>query len=192
MTLFIAETNDRIRHRLASIAASVEGITVVGEAGDVKDAVGGINRAKPDSVIVALPMSGGSGLEVLSAAKSSNPAATAIMLSVGPCSECEHKCFALGADYFFEKSGEMKKIVTTLVLLAHHADRQDSLQVEDSAEIFHNPISLTPEGPGLDLKSLTPAVCPRLYDAPAAKNAYCFLLGAASRNASSSSLPSVS
>jgi DNA-binding NarL/FixJ family response regulator len=191
MTLFIAETNDRIRQRLASIAAGVEGITVVGEAGDVKDAVGGINRAKPDSVIVALPMSGGSALEVLSAAKSSNPASTAIMLSVGPCSECEHKCFALGADYFFEKSGEMKKIVTTLVLLAHHTNRQESLQVEDSAEIFHNPISLASEGPGLDLKSLTPVACPRLHDVPAAKNTYCFLLGAASRNASSS-LPSVS
>ena len=102
---------------MASIAASVEGIAVVGEAGDVGNAVGGIKRAKPDSVIVALSMSGGSGLDVLSAAKSMNPASVTIMLTLSPCSECQQKCFAMGADHFFEKSCEMKRIVMTLVLL---------------------------------------------------------------------------
>ena len=128
MKLFIADTNDRVRQRLASIAASVEGIAVVGEAGDVGNAVGGIKRAKPDSVIVALPLSGGSGLDVLSAAKSTNPASVAIMLTQSPCSECQQKCFDMGADYFFEKSGEMKKIVTTLALLAHESSHKISMQ----------------------------------------------------------------
>jgi DNA-binding NarL/FixJ family response regulator len=189
MTLFIAETNDRIRQRLASIAASVEGITVVGEAGDVKDAVGGINRAKPDSVIVAIPMSGGSGLEVLSAAKSSNPASTAIMLSSGPCSECEHKCFAMGADYFFEKSGELKKIVTTLVLLAHNNDEQgvsdDANQEEGSNRPFHHE-SYSPQ---LPFSGIAPATCPRLTASPTAKIKSCFLVGNAPRSISATAVP---
>jgi two-component system, NarL family, response regulator DevR len=123
MTLFIADTNDRVRQCLASLAACVEGIEVVGEAGDVQEAIGGIKRAKPDSVIVALQMSGGSGIDVLSAAKSTNPATVIIMLTVDERSECKLNCLAQGADYLFEKSGEVKKIVTTLVLLARGRDR---------------------------------------------------------------------
>lgn len=124
MTLFIAETNDRVRRCLASLAACVEGIEVVGEAGDVEDAIGGIKRAKPDSVIVALQMSGGSGIDVLSAAKLTNPAAVIMVLSIDERRACRLECLALGADYFFEKSGEIKKIVTTLVLLAHQSQQQ--------------------------------------------------------------------
>jgi DNA-binding NarL/FixJ family response regulator len=114
----------------------VEGIEVVGEAGDVQEAVGGIKRAKPDSVIVALRMLGGCGLDVLYATKSTNPASIAIILAEGPCSECEEQCFAMGADYFFEKSGEMKKIITTLVLLAHHSDQQGVGEEPEASRSF--------------------------------------------------------
>jgi DNA-binding NarL/FixJ family response regulator len=189
MTLFIAETNDRVRQRLASIAASVEGITVVGEAGDVGDAVGGINRAKPDSVIVAIPMSGGSGLEVLSAAKTSNPASIAIMLSLGPCSECEHKCFSMGADYFFEKSGELKKIVTTLVLLAHNDDQHGVAQTGNQQESTGRPTPNSSQAPQLPFSGLVPVACPRLVTSRAAKSKSCFLVAGAPRTSSSSAVP---
>ena len=189
MTLFIAESNDRVRQRLASIAASVEGITVVGEAGDVEDAVGGINRAKPDSVIVAIPISGGSGLEVLSAAKSSNPASTAIMLTLGPCIECEHRCFSMGADYFFEKSGELKKIVTTLVLLAHNNDQQGIDQNGNQGENSSHPVPNEFHASQPPFSGITPATCPRLAASSTAKSKSCFLVGGAPRSASPSALP---
>lgn len=119
MKLFIADMNDRARQRLASIAAGVAGIVVVGEAGEVGEAIGGINRTKPDSVIVATHMRGGSGLDVLHAAKATKPTPVIMMLSERPCIGCKEKFQAMGADYFFYESGELKKIVTTLVLLAH-------------------------------------------------------------------------
>jgi two-component system response regulator DevR len=174
MTLFIADTNDRVRQRLASIAASVEGIEVVGEAGDVGNAVGGIKRAKPDSVIIALPMSGGSGLDVLSAAKSMNPASVAIMLTQSPCSECQQKCLAMGADYFFEKSGEMKKIVTTLVLLAHQPPQQ---KYEVASETVTSPgrSPLYPWDRSKSLPNNAPETCPRLAASPVPKSNLCFL-----------------
>jgi DNA-binding NarL/FixJ family response regulator len=178
MKLFIADTNDRVRQRLASIAASVEGIEVVGEAGDVGNAVGGIKRAKPDSVIVALPLSGGSGLDVLSAAKSINPASVAIVLTQSPCSECQLKCFALGADYFFEKSGDIKKIVTTLVLLSHQPPQQ---KFEVASETVTSHVHSLPY-PWDRLKSLPnnlPQTCPRLAASPALKSNVCFLASGA-------------
>lgn len=191
MTLFIAETNDRVRQRLASIAASVEGISVVGEAGDVGNAIGGIKRAKPDSVIVALPMSGGSGLDVLSAAKSTNPASVAIMLTLGPCSECRHKCFAMGADYFFEKSGEMKKILTTLVLLSHQSHQQGFLtdrDIPDRADRLHLDHMEQSEFSAANV----PATCPRIAASSSPKNDLCFLAGGASRVLSTPTLEPIS
>jgi DNA-binding NarL/FixJ family response regulator len=185
MTLFIADTNDRVRERLASIAASVEGIAVVGEAGDVGSAIGGIKRAKPDSVIVALPLSGGSGLDVLSSAQSVNPASAALMLTQSPCNECENKCFALGADYFFEKSSELKKIVTTIVLLAHQSNqtrnRTEQETVRRSIRSF-----LRVEEPSKSFQLDVAAVCPRLAISPGAKSNVCFLAGIPSQISSRS------
>jgi DNA-binding NarL/FixJ family response regulator len=174
MTLFIADTNDRVRQSLASIAASVVGVSIAGEAGDVEHAIGGIKRAKPDSVIIALPMSGGSGLDVLSAAKSANPDSVAIMLTQGPCSECELKCFAMGADYFFEKSGELKKIVTTLVLLAHQSKSErigaKREAARDPVHFLSNPLQQTQS-----LPSGIPATCPRITASLAPRSNTCFL-----------------
>jgi DNA-binding NarL/FixJ family response regulator len=178
MTLFIADTNDRVRQRLASIAASVEGIEVVGEAGDVGNAVGGIKRAKPDSVIVALPMSGGSGLDVLSAAKSMNPASVAIMLTLSPCSECQQKCFAMGADYFFEKSGEMKKIVTTLVLLAHQSSPQKVGGARETATSLIRSF-LHPQDESTTVPLNVSQSCPRLATSPVLKSNVCFFAAGA-------------
>ena len=174
MKLFIADTNDRVRERLASIAASVEGIAVVGEAGDVGNAVGGIKRAKPDSVIVALPLSGGSGLDVLSAAKSMNPASIAIMLTQSPCSECQQKCFAMGADYFFEKSGQMKKIVTTLVLLAHQLSPKKLGEGRETPTGLVRSL-LVPMDQSPSVPFSAAVVCPRTASALAPRSAPCFL-----------------
>jgi len=183
MTLFIADTNDRIRRCLASLAACVEGIELVGEAGDVEEAIGGIKRAKPDSVIVALQMSGGSGLDVLSAAKSTNPAAVIIMLTVDERRECKLECLALGADYFFQKSGEIKKIVTTLVLLAHQS-YQEGIRVEPEA--VQNPARCHPgtSGQSDSFPSDVSATYSRIAAFPRSKSNGCFPAHVASQTAS--------
>ena len=186
--MFIADTNDRVRRCLASLAACVEGIEVVGEAGDVQDAIGGIKRAKPDSVIVALQMSGGSGLDVLSVAKSTNPAAVAIMLTLDFCSECQNKCFALGADYFFEKSGGVKKIITTLVLLAHQTYQQGFRSGREAAQ---NPIRSRsiPSDQSTSFPWSVPATCPRMAASSTSGSDVCFLAGGASQTTSGAVLP---
>jgi DNA-binding NarL/FixJ family response regulator len=179
MTVFIADTNDGVRHSLASIVASVEGMTVAGEASEVGDAIGGIKRAKPDSVIVALPLSGGRGLDVLSVAKSVDPASVAIMLTQVPCSECERKCFAMGADYFFDKTRDIKKIVTTLVLLAHQSPQQKPVGGRETAPRLVRSL-LDTSVQTKSIPSTVPENCPRIVASPGVKSNECFLAGGAS------------
>ena len=114
MRLFIADDNVPFRTRLASIFSEMDGISVVGEAGDVPGAIEGIKRAKPDTIILDIHMPGGNGLDVLQVAKSSRPTPIVIMLTVGPRSEYETASYMTGADYFFEKSSDLQNMARML------------------------------------------------------------------------------
>jgi two-component system, NarL family, nitrate/nitrite response regulator NarL len=112
--LFIADDNIPFRTRLASIFADVDGISVVGVAGDVPGAIEEIKRLKPDTIILDIHMPGGNGLDVLQVAKAFSPAPTVIMLTVGPRNEYETASYLIGADYFFEKSSDLKNMARLL------------------------------------------------------------------------------
>ncbi len=118
MKLFIADDNAVFRNRLASILRSLNGIDVAGVSGDVKGAIRSIRATKPDAVILDIRMPGGNGLDVLAAVKRLRPATTVIMLTCGTRSEYQARCFAAGADYFFEKSSDLQKMVSMLTKLA--------------------------------------------------------------------------
>jgi len=124
MTLFIADDNERFRQTLASILGGIPGIELVGQAGHVQEAIRSINRIKPDTIILDIHMPGGSGLDVLQAAQSVKPVPVVVMLTVGPGSEYREKSLALGANYFFEKSSDMKKMMATLTQLARRHKRE--------------------------------------------------------------------
>ena len=125
MKLFIADDNVRYRQRLVSILSQLDGITIAGEAGDVAEAIDSIKKTRPDVMMLDIHMPGGSGLDVLQAAKTIEPAPVIIMLTVGPGSEYRNKCLAMGADYFFEKSSGLKKITLILMKMVHESKVSD-------------------------------------------------------------------
>jgi DNA-binding NarL/FixJ family response regulator len=116
--LFIADDNIPFRNRLVSICSTMDGNCVVGESGDVPGAIEGITRLMPDTIILDIHMPGGNGLEVLQAAKALSPAPVVVMLTVGPRSEYETTCYLMGADYFFEKSSDLRSMVKLIENLA--------------------------------------------------------------------------
>jgi two-component system nitrate/nitrite response regulator NarL len=116
--LFIADDNIRFRNRLASMFSNVDGLRVVGVAGDVPGAIDGIRQVMPDTIILDIHMPGGSGLDVLQVAKSFTPAPMVIMLTVGPRSEYETRSYLTGADYFFEKSSDLMNMARLLKSVA--------------------------------------------------------------------------
>ena len=128
MRLFIADDNSAFRERLAAILSDVDGLELVGQAADVPEAIEAIERTKPDTVILDIHMPGGSGLDVLQAAKSFTPAPLIMMLSVGPASEYKEKCLNMGADYFFEKSSDLRKMAHLLKELAKGFSTSESVQ----------------------------------------------------------------
>ena len=118
MKLFIADDNVPFRTRLASVLEGIEGIEVVGQTGDVPGTLEAIQRTKPDTVILDINMPGGSGLDLAHVLKRSRPTPTIIMLTVGPRSQYETMSYLLGADYFFEKSSDLRRMAKMLTYFA--------------------------------------------------------------------------
>jgi DNA-binding NarL/FixJ family response regulator len=121
MKILIADDNVPFRTKLASILSAIKGIEVIAETGDVPETREAILRLRPETIILDIHMPGGSGLDVLEVAKGTRPAPTVIILTVGPRSEYQTASFLLGADYFFEKSSELRKMALMLKRMAHRS-----------------------------------------------------------------------
>ncbi len=118
MRLFIADDNVPFRTRLASLLAGINGIEIVGQTGDVPGTIEAIERTQPDTVILDINMPGGNGLDILHVIKRSRHSPTVIMLTVGPRSEYETVSYMIGADYFFEKSSDLRRMAKMLAYFA--------------------------------------------------------------------------
>jgi DNA-binding NarL/FixJ family response regulator len=120
MRIVIADDNAPFRTRLATLLSGIGGVEVVAQAEDVTSALEAIDRTKPDTVILDIHMPGGSGLDLAQTVKSSHRTTRVIMLTVGPRSEYQTTAYLRGADFFFEKSSDLRKMTKMLRTLARN------------------------------------------------------------------------
>ena len=118
MRLFIVDDNIEFRERLALILSNLKGIDVVGQAGDVPEAISSIVVSEPDGVLVDIHTPGGNGADVLCAIKAMSPPPIVIMLTAGRKRAHEKKSFARNVDYYFEKSRELQEMISVLKKMA--------------------------------------------------------------------------
>jgi len=114
MKVFIADDSRVVVERLAGLLDEVPGARLVGQAGDVPAAVIGIQKMKPDAVILDLHMPGGSGLDVLRAIRMEYPDLFVLICTNYPYPEYREECLTAGANLFLDKSAEFEKIPSIL------------------------------------------------------------------------------
>lgn len=117
MKVFIADDSKVLRDHLSEMLSDIEGIEIIGEAINTSDAIQNISKKLPDIAIVDIKMPGKGGLHVLERIKHSHPDVTTIIFTNYPYHQYREKAYESGADYFFDKSGEMDKMLATLKLL---------------------------------------------------------------------------
>ena len=117
--ILIADDSAVVRDRLKYLLVDLGGVEVVGQAGDAVEARYLATKLKPDVAILDLRMPNGSGAEVLSDFKKMQPAPRVIMFTNYPHPENRKKCIDQGADYFFDKSTEIHKVLSVVRKMLH-------------------------------------------------------------------------
>ncbi len=128
ITAFLVEDSEAIRERLVALLSGTRSITVVGEADTPQRAVEGILRTRPDSVVLDIHLSGGSGLEVLKAVRSRAPGTVFIVLTNHPDSQYRRVFADAGASAFLDKSTQFNLIAETIIAGATRRSEIPNLQ----------------------------------------------------------------
>jgi DNA-binding NarL/FixJ family response regulator len=114
--VFIVEDSPLIRKRIIDNLQSLGGFDVVGFAEGESAAVAAIAETKPDVVITDIRLKEGNGIEVVRQVRqkdfTSRPKIYVLSNYANP--EYRHQCELVGADDFFDKSGEYDRFLETL------------------------------------------------------------------------------
>lgn len=108
--VFIVDDSSIVQERLVSLLRELAGIEIVGQAGTAHNAIVGIQRLKPDVVILDLRMPDNNGLTVLKTIKQGLVTPVVIVLTNHASAIYRRECRLAGADYFLDKSTEFDQI----------------------------------------------------------------------------------
>lgn len=114
MRVLIADDSAAVRERLETMLLELQGVEVIGQAGDAVEATKSILELKPDVVILDIRMPGGGGIDTLRSIKRVAPAPRVIMLTNYPYPQYRKRCMDAGADFFFDKSSEFQRVSEVL------------------------------------------------------------------------------
>lgn len=109
-TVFIVDDSASIRARLTEMLARIDNVRIVGEAATARDAVDGIMRTHPTSVLLDLNLLGRTGLEVLRTVHPKAPQIVFVVLTNHAEPQYRRACTDAGAAYFLDKSSDFDEI----------------------------------------------------------------------------------
>ena len=118
--VFIVEDSPLIRKRIIDNLQSLGGFDVVGFAEGESAAVAAIAETEPDVVITDIRLKEGNGIEVVRQVREKAFACRPriYVLSNYANAEYRRQCELVGADDFFDKSGEYDRFLETLKHIA--------------------------------------------------------------------------
>ena len=108
--VFIVDDSVSIRMRLAQLVGSMRDVEIVGEAGSASEAVAGILKARPDSVLLDLNLMGSTGLDVMRKVRPHAPDVVFVVLTNHFEPQYRDASLEAGARYFLDKSRELHKV----------------------------------------------------------------------------------
>jgi DNA-binding NarL/FixJ family response regulator len=114
IAVFVVDDMPSMRERLRELLDDIEGVEVVGDAGNLDDATAGILRTHPDCVLLDYQIEGGTGVDVLRAVCPQSPDIEFIVLTNHATDQHRRACLDAGARFFLDKSSEFGFIRTAI------------------------------------------------------------------------------
>jgi DNA-binding NarL/FixJ family response regulator len=114
LKVLIVDDSVTTRALLLDTLAGLNGVRVVGGAGDGEEGLKLAATLKPDVLTLDLRMPHGGGIEFIPRFKQLNPTPIVMVLTNFPFSSYRRRCEDAGADHFFDKSEELHLMVELL------------------------------------------------------------------------------
>lgn len=111
MKIIIADDSPIFRARLFTLLDELEDVEIVGQADSGPGALAMIRMLNPDAVILDIRMPGLMGVQVLEEIRKTRPDLLIVMMTNYPYQQYRERCRKAGADYFFDKSNDIDKII---------------------------------------------------------------------------------
>lgn len=109
LKVFLADDSQLIRERVNALLAGAQ-MDVVGEGATPSSCIEGILTSRPDVVVLDVQLEGGSGLQVLKAVKSQDPAVAFVVFSNNSAPAYRKRYLGEGAVRFLDKSTEFDQL----------------------------------------------------------------------------------
>jgi len=116
--VYIVEDSAPIRARLAEMLSLMERVSVVGESGNAREAVAGILRVRPDSVLLDLNLMGRTGIDVMRSVHPRAPEIVFVVLTNHAEPQYRRAATEAGAAYFLDKSNEFDRVREVIAEIA--------------------------------------------------------------------------
>jgi len=116
--VYIVEDSAAIRARLAEMLSRMERVSVVGEADSAREAVAGILRERPDSVLLDLNLMGRTGIDVMKTVRPKAPEIVFVVLTNHAEPQYRRAATDAGAAYFLDKSREFDRVREVIAEIA--------------------------------------------------------------------------
>lgn len=116
--VYIVEDSSAIRARLTEMLSRMERVSVVGEADSAREAVAGILRVRPDSVLLDLNLMGRTGIDVMRSVHPQAPDIVFVVLTNHAEPQYRRAATDAGAAYFLDKSREFDRVREVIAQIA--------------------------------------------------------------------------
>lgn len=120
--ILIVDDSKMLRDDLKKIIEMVGGLQLVGEAEDALQAISIIENLKPDIVLLDLNLNMGNGIDVLGALYKAKNKPVTIVLTNYTNKAFRKTSVELGAEYFYDKTHDLDRLINTLKQLAAKTD----------------------------------------------------------------------
>ena len=119
MRVIIADDSEILRSRLVDMLTEIEGIEIVAQAKDAKEAIETTRAHHPDVIIMDIRMPGEDGIVAIEAIKKGKRNKPKIIVFTNyPYLQYRKRCVEAGADFFFYKALEFEKLIALIKELA--------------------------------------------------------------------------
>jgi two-component system response regulator DesR len=118
--VFLVDDSAPIRERVADML-SAHALDVVGQAHTPETAIEGIQRTRPDVVVLDVQLEGGTGLQVLRAIRAALPEVAFVVFSNNAGPAYRKRYLGEGALRFLDKSNEFEQLAPAVANAARGA-----------------------------------------------------------------------